>query len=1297
MKKKKLLVLISSITLSSAILVSVGPLGSFFASSSFESKSLVEGLHALEFSSSNQIISSQIKTNEGNTIWAKGDSSSGVTWNNGENKIAIAANGYIQTLSAINGIRKVKVEMTSGSISLYHGYEEPCDLETPMYESGKVFTSSGEYSFPSDVFPKRIRLHALEASTISKITLLYDCETSQDDVNKENIVDYGFENSYIDAGTIGKYASTSFVSGEGNTANRLSKRALKLTFKNTTNNYVSFNTQKDASKKLIDANPNFVAANVTLKAKFSSDIKTNELQICPIGSSWKDPGYQKMNVEPTNENGWYSYSYSFTNLPFNDNNSIIRFNLKPTGIDSTNKSTAYVLIDEVNYFLESKKSNIRHESVEDGLENLTLDSGWQNCNVIYDNETTFGMNSRNSICLIPGKSSFDNTKKWFVSLSPESDTHFATNFSSDYTTGRFEFNYKPCGMSNKNTVVLDFWSSWDEEKKATVTCEELRGGWYKCSYDLSQLGLTASTIIRINIGFGASSDTGKVYIDNITKKDETRESWVNGLENSFIDTGMSKYSTNTPEYCVLGSDTSYTSMKQAFLSTMPDKQGWQNQYAMMFQLDSTYKSGTLAGSGRFEAKLKFSSEFTTKLVRLNIFDTNWNAARFKNLPLTNLMNGWYQLDVDIEDLYLNWSDKSISTGFDPESPIERFGIGFEELTDKNASGRIVYIDDMFYTPDTYSKSLGSATIWQAYSTETILIDYEDYADRIITEENPLTFSHGRNGTDSSQVMIHAESNISSYRFKGGRLTNETGESLSPECFEVLVEKYTYVDGSKTCEKNNTKYGWVGGGYYPDATVPLENIIEAGENIVTSGNQQGLWINCSIPKEQSPGTYEGDCIITIDGLDYKVPTKVKVYNVTLDDECHNKTCFLSWDDVLNMYLNNNGLPNSSVGLRLAYYNFVAERHISPDHLIDYDRYSESGLDTYASFAEVFAKNIMPNDKIANYRLPLGNNEYDTFYNYLDALVTKNIEEWDNGNHVCFFDKAIVYVNDEPSQPVKKPASDAESEEAWANVKTSQTNFHQAINDIKSRLTDYPEIYESFVSMRNVLPYNCKYETINGSKYTYNYVKTAYYPNYFNDDYIDTPCPTFDNFNDSSVRKAYQDTFDQNWFYGCVVPTLPYPSYHLDVRLLNQRLIKWMQYDYNVEGEIYFATNIFGKWDESIKYWVNRDVWNDALVDGGAYGDGCLVYPGDRYNIYGPISTTRFENIRNASEDLELLYLFDNNVSKYNARTGMSYASARDFMSTYFTNLYTNMIPNKDTTSVYFNSARDVLLSQLEYCY
>jgi putative cell wall-binding protein/3',5'-cyclic AMP phosphodiesterase CpdA/chitodextrinase len=152
----------------------------------------------------------------------------------------------------------------------------------------------------------------------------------------------------------------------------------------------------------------------------------------------------------------------------------------------------------------------------------------------------------------------------------------------------------------------------------------------------------------------------------------------------------------------------------------------------------------------------------------------------------------------------------------------------------------------------------------------------------------------------------------------------------------------------------------------------------------------------------------------------------------------------------------------------------------------------------------------------------------------------------------------------------------------------------------------------------------------------------------------------------LAREYQNQGDSVWWYTCVNPKKPFPSYHIDDYLTGARMLSWMQKSYNVEGNLYWATNIYQKYDLE-KGYIPRDIWNDPKAFPGANGDGYLVYPGTDYGINGPIGTIRLEAIRDGNEDYEYLWTLEKEMKEAANSLGIEY-NTEEAMKTYFDRLF-----------------------------
>ena len=113
--------------------------------------------------------------------------------------------------------------------------------------------------------------------------------------------------------------------------------------------------------------------------------------------------------------------------------------------------------------------------------------------------------------------------------------------------------------------------------------------------------------------------------------------------------------------------------------------------------------------------------------------------------------------------------------------------------------------------------------------------------------------------------------------------------------------------------------------------------------------------------------------------------------------------------------------------------------------------------------------------------------------------------------------------------------------------------------------------------------------------------------------------------NSRRKAG----DQVWFYTCLSPKGEYMNRFIDYPLIDVRLLHWANFKYDLPGYLHWGMN----------YW-HADPFKDLEPNWGGNtflppGDSHIVYPGK----FGPLSSIRFEAMRDGIEDYEMLKLLE----------------------------------------------------------
>ncbi|MFC5404512.1 glycoside hydrolase domain-containing protein [Cohnella soli] len=427
-----------------------------------------------------------------------------------------------------------------------------------------------------------------------------------------------------------------------------------------------------------------------------------------------------------------------------------------------------------------------------------------------------------------------------------------------------------------------------------------------------------------------------------------------------------------------------------------------------------------------------------------------------------------------------------------------------------------------------------------------------------------------------------------------------------------IEKFVqhYV---KTTNRSNSAYepGW-----YPDALIPYAPYMTLNESIqVQSGNNQAIWFTVKTDENTPAGLYTGTISITANGTTEQVPITVRVRDFALPAENHAQTAFAVWGD-WNLSYGYPGLVENSPEywqIMRNYYEFLLNYHVTPTYLpIPWD---------YEHYADLAAPYV--NDpRVSAYNIPYTIGDFDKGPNGdQESRAEKLVQSLKNKGLIG---KAYYYLGGEIDEPPP---------EKYPLVKTRS----QQIKAIDPNL-------------RHV-------------------VTVGLHPDLKND--VNTFAPLFREFDSDEYLQQVKD-FQANggnmWWYGCVVPTNPYPTYHIDDDLISARLIPWMQRSYGIEGNLYWSVNVYAKWT-GFQY-IARDIWNDPMAFPGANGDGFLLYPGYKYGLNGPIGTLRLQAIRDGNQDYEYLWLLEERIKQAAQQLGVV-VSAKELIQPYYDRLFTNV--------------------------
>jgi hypothetical protein len=133
-----------------------------------------------------------------------------------------------------------------------------------------------------------------------------------------------------------------------------------------------------------------------------------------------------------------------------------------------------------------------------------------------------------------------------------------------------------------------------------------------------------------------------------------------------------------------------------------------------------------------------------------------------------------------------------------------------------------------------------------------------------------------------------------------------------------------------------------------------------------------------------------------------------------------------------------------------------------------------------------------------------------------------------------------------------------------------------------------------------------------------------------------CPKV-SFYHESILSARQRLGEEVWWYVCWEPGAPYANLYVDMAGVDHRALFWQQAHYHVQGFLYWNTTYWNAQAGLADPWTDMATVKDLSAT--VYGDGSLLYPGNKVGVDGPVASIRLKLIRAGLEDIEYLRLLE----------------------------------------------------------
>ncbi|MCL5283818.1 MAG: DUF4091 domain-containing protein [Armatimonadetes bacterium] len=492
----------------------------------------------------------------------------------------------------------------------------------------------------------------------------------------------------------------------------------------------------------------------------------------------------------------------------------------------------------------------------------------------------------------------------------------------------------------------------------------------------------------------------------------------------------------------------------------------------------------------------------------------------------------------------------------------------------------------------------------------------------VAHANGIFISLAGNEYEDTQLVVKPERPLT---LTGLRVSDLIFRHHRIAASQISVKRVAYVQVTVPTDSSCVT------GKYPDPLPPLVTPLK-----LPADRNQPFWITVHTEAGQPAGIYRGNIRLQTSDGSAVIPLKVKVYAFSLPKRFHLRSGLGVDAGAINQYFHLKTDAEKRLVWKKTMDNFARHR-ISPYNFAPYDpislTFTGSGeqikpvlhFSAFDQQAHIYLDEmrfngfVLPIEGMGGGRYPdytpgtldgfkQGTPEYERlFREYLSALQQHLKQKG-------WLSKAYVYWFDEPSP------------QDFPFVIKGMQQIHRAAPLIKRLLTKQPA---------GALPGN-----------------------------VDIWCALTPYWTPQLAVKE-KKSGDEVWWYICTGPKAPYLGEFIDHPGVQLRLWPWQSWQYGVQGILIWDTTYWNSpalypppkvpnpWKDPESY-VYGNYQPNGYVGRWGNGDGRFLYPPDQDPnqpskpiLMGPISSTRWENLRDGMEDYEYLWMLKRRVDQLSA--------------------------------------------------
>lgn len=505
-------------------------------------------------------------------------------------------------------------------------------------------------------------------------------------------------------------------------------------------------------------------------------------------------------------------------------------------------------------------------------------------------------------------------------------------------------------------------------------------------------------------------------------------------------------------------------------------------------------------------------------------------------------------------------------------------------------------------------------VWAAPSVYKVRPEERSQAANLVWDGKAKTISvtGAKNEHVPFQVVISTLPPPSRYHQAASGFFVEASDLVSTQGRIPRERVRLYFEHVILCYAKSSPVGETG--FWPDALVPLTAPFDMAAQFRQFVKNRAIWVDVVTPADAPAGAYRGAIRVTRNGkLIDELTVNLQVYDFALPEETH-----------------------------LITYMGISARHLAGQHKIDpSSTQAKALLRRYHAFLYEnrmepwFNESLQPEVELASggARVKFDDEAYDLYMNrwktkrvILEAApstLTRGVRAPEFSEE---FNRLLKAYLSQTFDYFKKngwlnrlvfnsPIDEPNTAEQYAATRKWAALLREAAPGVPFLVTEAPVPDDP---EWGVLTGHASHFSVHGNALNRPQVKAA-------------------------IREEQRKGGEVTWYISCD-QVYPQPNYFIDAPAMDPVMVPWITWRYGMNGILYWALNF---WPQTPDPWLDPVTYLSGFLCSDGYvlnGEGSLLYPGTgahRYtgqkDVDGPVSSIRFELLREGIEDYEYLWL------------------------------------------------------------